>query len=137
MAKFTIAAATDIDFELIGISSHIRNYRICWLVNNALAIDLNRSDDLEIIKKKEALLFCFFNYIDEENNIEYYLIANKCENGLLIQEKHTIDYFLLLKGNTTNTLIEKIQKKLSNQDDIIMTQQLEITKLKSHKNLLF
>ncbi|PKP46373.1 MAG: hypothetical protein CVT95_07100 [Bacteroidetes bacterium HGW-Bacteroidetes-12] len=137
MIKHTFKLEEDYNFEIIGISCHSKNYKLCWVVNNALQINLIRLNDFEILKKKETLSFSFYKYIDKENNIEYYLIANKSENGFLISEKPSVDYFIILKESASPKLTTKITTILNKQDIILMAYKIDVSELKSIKNLLF
>lgn len=137
MTKHTFKLEEDYDFEIIGVSCHTKNYKLCWTINNALAINLIRLNDFDILKKKEILSFSFYEYIDKKNNIEYYLIANKSELGYLIPEKRSVDYFIILKGYTEPKLIAKITTILNKQEIILMAHHIDVAILKSRKNLLF
>lgn len=137
MTKFTIALEDDYEFELIGISCHSKNYKLCFTVNQAIHIALKRTDDFDIVKKKETLSFPFYEYLDEECGLNYFLIANKSEKGFLVSEKQTVDYFLILKGNISPQEVKKIEKALQNQPIILMAYQIDVASLKSKKNLLF
>ncbi|PIQ15264.1 MAG: hypothetical protein COW67_09320 [Flavobacteriales bacterium CG18_big_fil_WC_8_21_14_2_50_32_9] len=137
MTKHTFKLEEDYDFEIIGVSCHTKNYKLCWTINNALAINLIRLNDFDILKKKETLSFSFYEYIDKKNNVEYYLIANKSESGFLIPEKQSVDYFIILKGYTEPKLINKITTILNKQEIILMAHQIDVAILKSRKNLLF
>lgn len=137
MTKYTFNLEEDYDFEIIGISCHAKNYKLCWTINNTLDINLIRLNDLDIIKKNEDLSFSFYEYIDKENNIEYYLIGNKCEKGFLIPEKQSVDYFIILKGQTDSKLTTKITTILNKQEIILMAHRIDVATLKSKKNLIF
>jgi len=58
LGKHTLKIEYDFDFVLIGISSHEKDYRICWALNNVLGLDLTKKNSLEIkSKNKQHLLF--------------------------------------------------------------------------------
>lgn len=137
MSKLTFSLENEYDFELIGISCHSKDYRICWSLNNALKTNFKRIEDYEIQKKNEIINFPFFEFIDENNNIEYFVIANKSSEGYLVSEKQSIDYFLVLKGSVTDKLVENLAKKVKEIDHVIIAHRIDVTKLKSKQNLLF
>lgn len=137
MSKLTFSLENEYDFELIGISCHSKDYRICWSLNNALKTNFKRIEDYEIQKKNEIINFPFFEYIDEDNNIEYFVIANKSSEGYLVSEKQSIDYFLVLKGSITDKLVENLAKKVKEIDLVIIAHRIDVNKLKSKQNLLF
>lgn len=88
-------------------------------------------------KKNEIINFPFFEYIDEDNNIEYFVIANKSSEGYLVSEKQSIDYFLVLKGSVTDKLVENLAKKVKEIDVVILAHRIDVNELKSKQNLLF
>ncbi len=137
MSKLTFSLENEYDFELIGISCHSRDYRICWSLNNMLKTNFKRTEDYEILKRNENIAFSFFEYIDEANNIEYYVIANKSSEGYLISEKQSTDYFLLLKGSITNQFVDTLAKKIKEIDVVIIAHRIDVNELKSKQNLLF
>ena len=48
--KYHLEEEYEYDFELFGISTHEKDYRLCWAINNSLKISLERtSEDVELI----------------------------------------------------------------------------------------
>ncbi|MBL1232691.1 MAG: IPExxxVDY family protein [Vicingaceae bacterium] len=137
MSKLTFSLENEYDFELIGISCHSKDYRICWSLNDALKTNFKRIEDYEIQKKNEIINFPFFEYIDEDNNIEYFVIANKSSEGYLVSEIQSIDYFLVLKGSVSEKLVENLVKKVKEIDVVIIAHRIDVKQLKSKQNLLF
>jgi hypothetical protein len=137
MSKIVLSLEEDYDFDLVGISCHSKDYRLCWELNNTLGIDLTRTEDLTITKKEVAGNYSFYEYDDEENHLSYYLMANKCSNGYLIPEKKTTDFFILIKGIFDENYILKILSKINSISLILTSFQLDPNSLKSKQNLLF
>ncbi len=137
MAKLTLEIVEDYDFELFGICSHIKDYRLSWSINQTLGFDLIKESDLELNQKSGVQSYSFFSYVDDENLIEYYLISNRCENGLLIPEEKKSDYFLLIKGVLRGGEKENILKRIAGLKHVLTTYEVEVETLKSKNNLLF
>lgn len=137
MAKLTLEIVEDYDFELLGICSHIKDYRLSWSINQNLGFDLIKEADLELNQKSEVQCYSFFSFIDDENLVEYYLISNRCENGLLIPEEKKSDYFLLIKGVLRGGEKEEILKQISSLKHVLTIYEIEVNTLKSKNNLLF
>ncbi|MCO6500373.1 MAG: IPExxxVDY family protein [Vicingus serpentipes] len=137
MSKTLLTLDDDYDFGLIGISCHAKDYRICWEINKTLKTDLVRGNDYEIKRKNEISTHSFYDFYDETNQTELYLIANKGEKGFLIPEQKTTDFFLLLKGNITNHLIDDLLTKLNGLNLVIAAFNINPENLKSKQNLLF
>lgn len=137
MSKLTLSLDEEYDFELIGMSCHLRDYRICWSINQLLKIDLTRVDDYEVIKNNEVLTFSFYEFFEEEDGVEYYVLSNKCEKGYLIPEKQSFDYFMILKGNTEEELLQNITQQIKSVNGVNITHQIDVNELKSKRNLIF
>ncbi|HLU83969.1 MAG TPA: IPExxxVDY family protein [Vicingaceae bacterium] len=137
MSKLTLSLDEEYDFELIGMSCHLRDYRICWSINQLLKIDLTRVDDYEVIKNNEVLTFSFYEFFEEEDGVEYYVLSNKCEKGYLIPEKQNFDYFMILKGNTEEELLQNITQQIKSVNGVNITHQIDVNELKSKRNLIF
>jgi hypothetical protein len=137
MSKILLNIEEDYDFNLIGISCHTKDYRLCWEINKSLNSDLKRTEDLEISKKGEVNFFSFYEYIDEENYIEYYLISNLCSNGYLVPEQKKVDFFLLLKGNTSTNKAKDIIDRINSLSLVLTSFNIDPNQLKSKHNLLF
>ncbi|MFB1021710.1 MAG: hypothetical protein ACI9DK_002134 [Vicingaceae bacterium] len=137
MAKLTLEVEEDYDFELIGICSHAKDYRLSWEMNKALELDLVKGDNYELSVKGEKQSYSFFNFIDEENWVEYYLINNRTVNGILIPEEKKSDYFLLIRGVLRGGQKESLVKGIAEIKNVLTTYEIEVESLKSKSNLLF
>lgn len=137
MSKFTLNIEEDYDFSLIGISCHAKDYRLCHEFNRLLEVDFIRKEDLDIDSKKTIGNYALFEFIDEENFLDYYLISNRCDKGFLIPEHKSIDYFLLLKGASNDDIVENILHKTSTLQIVLTSYQIDVETLKSKQNLIF
>ena len=137
MAKLTLELEEDYDFELVGICSHAKDYRLSWEVNKALELDLEKDENYEINIKGDNQSYSFFSFIDEENHVEYYLINNRCSNGILIPEEKKADYFLLIRGVLRGGQKEELINRVGEIKNVLTTYEIEVDQLKSKSNLLF
>jgi len=163
MAKHTLEISYDYDFLLIGISSHEKDYRICWALNKKLGIDLVKQDSLEIKGKKQTTpsYFSFFIFDKEEDFLEYSVIANfsenkalvtkentlfneddtskkdQSENELLIPEQKQMNYFFMVRGEVDDDEAEELVKSIKEIDVVQTAIRIDVTQLKSKQNLIF
>lgn len=138
MAKYKLQLEDDFDFDLIGICSSHSDYRLSWGINNELNIRLSKADDFSIQSKKDGEhLYSFYEYYDEEEHAEYYLVKNISNNfKKLIPEKEQVDYFLIIKNNFTLDM-NKTLNTLKNIDSILTAFIFDADDLKSKANLIF
>jgi hypothetical protein len=106
----------DTDIEVFGISSAYIDYRLAWELNSKLSIKLEKQSERLLIedkKTKQINSFFLYYFFDEENLTKYYLIRNKQENKLLVNEKQFVDYFLCIRDNNSfdeETLLSEMRK---------------------------
>ncbi len=139
MSKKLLTLEYEYDFNLIGISCHEKDYRLCWHINQALHIDLIKIDSLEIYLPKEKIkcFFSLFLYEDEENQRSIYLLSNRSSYGLLIPEQKQTDYFIIVKGSFMQGEKSPFLKDLKKIPIILALFDIDPNKLKSKKNLIF
>jgi len=126
------------DFGLIGIATAEYDYRLSWTLNNVLGFNLVRQDDLEIWHKllEDPQTFPQFRYYDEDTLLSFRLIANKSENGYLLEEMTNVDFLIQINGDMDQDYINKLVKKLNALEGITLAFPLNPSNLKSRKKLL-
>lgn len=137
--KYALEEEYDFDFDLLGISCHEKDYRLCWALNHALSISLAKEEnDIEVILKKSnrCSLHSMFTFYDNELETEYRLISNRSTLGVLIPEKSQADYLLMISENSEMT-IEEVRKKVNEIPFVLTSFVLEVESLKSKENLIF
>jgi len=137
MSKFLLNLDEDYEFTLVGISCHSKDYRLCGKLNKTLYTDLIRTDDFENCKKGTINSHSFYEYIDEDNYLEYYLISNRGDNGFLIPEQKKVDFFLLVKGNISDNHTNDMICKINTLSLVLTSFSIDPNLLKSKQNLLF
>ncbi|HAW51205.1 MAG TPA: IPExxxVDY family protein [Flavobacteriales bacterium] len=126
----------DYDFSLLGISCHAKDYRLCWEINKALNVDLEKQHYI-FSEKQSDKAFSNAAYFDEENHIDYVLISNKNEGGVLIPEHSQLDYFIKIQGPQHEFIAEDSRSALLNIDFVLAVVELNPSELKSKMNLIF
>ena len=137
MTKYQLEVEYDYDFILIGISCHVKDYRICWALNHALEIALEKQNDLEIIRKnkKGTSEHAVFFYYDEENHTEFNVVHNVGTAGYLIPEQKQADFYLIIRNDFDLEIVDLVNKV--RQIDFVLTAfEVDIESLKSKQNLL-
>jgi hypothetical protein len=127
----------DYDFFLVGVSCHEKDYRFVWSVNQALGADFSRAQSLEIKEKSQKGNFQVFHFADEEMHADYYIVQNKNETGILVPEKKTADYLLLVKGDLYDELKEKIISRIKTIKQVLTAFEIFPAELKSKQHLIF
>lgn len=140
MKKAKLQIEPAFDFELLGIVSPIREYRMAWLVNQELDLNLVKADDLELeFLNAEKLEIAQYFLSLPHGFIQ--LLKNKAINSTqqlayLIPELKNLDYFLLVQDETEELDLINFMKKLSQNPLVQSIVRIDISKLKSKENLL-
>ena len=138
MGKHTLEIEYDYDFVLIGISSHEKDYRICWALNNQLGLNLVKTDALEIKDKKQddPSFFSLFSFELPDEFMEYFIIANRSEKGLLIPEQKQVDYFFIVRGEIENDKVMDMIRLIKESSLVQTAFRVDVNALKSKQNLI-
>lgn len=152
MALSLLNIENEVDFEVIVIRSVLPEYKLAYHLNHYLGIKLVRwENDLDLIVRNKAVNFATYQYLDEEDQKEIYLLKNstlnkvvekeatlfgeriKEEKFFLIPELSKFDFILKVYGYNTNELVKKI-KQITN---IQIINTMETSNIKSIHHLIF
>lgn len=90
----------DPEVMLIGISSHVNDYRLCWSLNRSLGINLTRRDrDISDPGPEKMASYSAFDHTDEESQAVFSLVNNHSGDGILLKDQRQADYFLVVDEN--------------------------------------
>jgi hypothetical protein len=135
--KQSLGSDMKLKIKLIGINSQEIDYKLCFKINQELNIDLERTDDIEVFNQKLNVMgsYSTFFYEDEDEMLEFMLIANYHPAGLLLYDAGKYDYFLRISGEIDFIDAKEIAKKLRNIDSVIISAEMNVDNLKSKENL--
>ena len=103
------------DTTVVGINSSLPDYKLAYSVNNALAIDLARHDDLVF----EGVPFAFFYYTVGENYNVYNLVSLVSRERVLYPFKPRLDYLLLIQNTLSPECQMAIMRSLRQASGIV------------------
>lgn len=132
MSKIKLQIDYDYEFCLIGIVSHEKDYRLCWMLNTLLNIQLTKNEDYDTGQSKHSM----YGYVHEELFREYYLLANRGTSHPLIEEHKHIDYFLIIKGALEEDDKKHITELIKKSDMVSAAYLIDVLSLKSKQNLI-
>lgn len=137
--KYTLTFEQTFDFDMVGICSHHSDYRLAWGINQCLSIQLCRCEEDYIVtnKKGEAVSsHSMYEFADEENRLDYFLVKNKTLGNYLIPEKPSIDFFLFLCDNTVIEMND-LTKQLKSVSSILGVYPFDPEEIDSAQYLVF
>jgi hypothetical protein len=129
----------DLDFVIIAITSPLKDYRLCYMINKGLNFNFIRDEDLQLdaLNGHAKSFFSFFKYYWEASETEFFFIANKGTEGYLIPEMNKTDYIFMIKNYIDETDLDEIVLKLNKIPEIVAAVKVDPKKIKSRENLLF
>jgi len=142
MVKNKLVIEYDYDFDLYGIISLARAYKLAWLINQQLNLHLVKENDIHFsFLNEEKLVISNYLYQTEYSYIR--LLKNKSEEsatdkmGYLIPELNKFDYFIMKNGVINDYDNSELLNRLQEIKEIQYIVSLDIKKLKSRENLIF
>ncbi len=135
----TLKIDIDLDFVLIAITTSLKDYRICYLINKYLNFNFTKSNDLELemLQDAEPVYFSKYDYHWEASETDFHFIANKGSDGYLVPEMRKADYFFMIKNYIDDNDLEKLLSTLNKIPEIVAAVKIDPKKIKSRENLLF
>ena len=124
------------EFFLIGFVTSEPLYRLSWLINEMLEIQLKETAPIKAYHPKRLIIqeFSLFQFIGEDNT-RFQLFQNKNMHGHLIEEQKQADYWLKIEDSSIS--IEYFILKLKTIKNINLIFEVKPGSLKSKLRLLF
>ena len=136
--NLTLNYQPELEFTLLGISSHENDYHLSWVLNQKLGLKFIKVKNIVILHPESELSqeFTVFNYENEDALLVYNLISNKCEQGYLIPELKNIDFFLQISGEINQGFLNHLIEKLRNSGVVNASFVLNPKKIKAAEKLI-
>ncbi|MBN8578557.1 MAG: IPExxxVDY family protein [Cyclobacteriaceae bacterium] len=128
------------DFELTGIISTAKGYKLAWELNQAAGLRLVRQPDL-VVQLKERVWATFAQFVVENEVNVLKLFRNKPQEAELLRERLVpefghYDYILYSKGEA-HMSSKRLQELLKNIPSIELAAFIPLAALKSKENFIF
>jgi hypothetical protein len=97
MAKLKLDLESVPDITVIGISSHVNDYRLCWSINRSVGLELTRRRD-DITDEVNGILarYSAYDHVDPPTQQRFTLVHNHSGDGILLKEQRQADFFLVV-----------------------------------------
>lgn len=136
--KLLLELDSDYDFKLMGIVTTAEVYRLGWLMHAKLRLFVERMEDVEIHvpKKAATAYFPLYEFQDEEQRLEYFLLGNRSDGNFLVPEMKQINYWLMIRGVFENLSTTKLLSRVKSLPQIQTALWINPSELKSKDNLM-
>jgi hypothetical protein len=135
--RLTLKYELDLDFVLIAITSQLKDYLLCFKLNRQLNINFYKIDELIIETNSGSLFFSRYHYQIPETETDFYLLSNKGEQGYLIQEMRTVDYFIIIRNYISKEETDEFIDGINKLQEVVAAIEVDPRRLKSKENLIF
>ena len=142
MKRNKLVVSYEFEFELIGITSSVKEYKLAWAINNVLGIRLIKAEDL-VLEFKDNKNIMISNFIFETEHSIFRLFKNRSLErfsevpGYLLPELRNFDFIVLIDGFEDSFTINEFVDVLRNLEEIQYLQKIDVMSLKSKENLIF
>ncbi len=128
------------DFELYGIISTVKAYKLAWELNNALGSKLIKSEDYEVVHKKKVVNnYLHYAQTSEVNSLKLFRNKPNEESGTrepLVPEHPHFDFILLAHGEAFADS-NRLQELLRNIPSIELVAFIPLAALKTKEYFIF
>jgi hypothetical protein len=130
------------DYLLIGIVCACKDYKLAWLINKELKINLIKQKPIELEYQDEQI-FWLHHFIFHTTNGYLRLLPNKCEKQsspafvYLLPEYRKFDFFLQIDDKGLSFDVKSIISNLKSLDIIQYLVEIEPIKLRVKETLMF
>lgn len=126
--------------KLLGIMAPMKDYQLCWQLNNLLGIDFRVNHDLEIQlqKKSRSYFFAVYEYYEPATFLKHYLYNNHHDGEYLLPEFKHLDFLWLLKDDfVSDEALQHLVQSIRQVNGVQLVIELTHEKIKNKEHLVF
>lgn len=128
------------DTRLIGIVAPVKDYQLCWQLNQLFRFDFRNNNEIEIqlSKKQRQYYFSVFEYREPNSSLIHYLYNNQYDGEYLLPEFKHLDFLWLLKGDiVTDESLKELLHSIKNINGIQLVVELTNEQIRNKGHLIF
>jgi len=115
-------------FTLFGISCHLKDYRLTFLLNKKL--------DLEFMKMEDFTSYSFYFCRDDDHFNAYFLLGNRGQDTILFPGLKQTDFILLVEGPFKKNQKDKLLENIRNIPNVLTAFEIRFETIKNHEAIL-
>lgn len=145
-----------VDFHLIGIHAHLKDYRLAYLINQQIRLNLIKTES--IINTKNKAVFSVFEHEDLTHYRKWYLINNHAiipqevdqnhnlfsdnmnffnKKVFYLKELKKIPFLLKIEAEKSPSFFEKVIQNLKSIPQVYTAESINLSQLKNINQLTF
>jgi hypothetical protein len=140
MKRTKLVIDYEYDFELLGLTTFLKGYRLAWELNQVLRVNLVKQPDLAVgFRKNEEKSFSFYAFQGTHNRLK--LFKNKASENepgkyFLIPEFPHYD-FIILAAMEEQYSKQQLVDLVKSVPDVQLVASIPLEGLKSKSNFIF
>jgi hypothetical protein len=116
-------------FTIIGISCHLKDYRLSFMLNQSLPAGFKKMEDFPGV-------FSLYLYRDEECRNSFYLLSNRNEERILFPELKQTDFIMLVDGPFKRARLDRMLKTIRAIPNVLTAFDIQVGSLKHFPGFL-
>ena len=138
MAEKKITNDLDTDYKLVGIASALKEYKVCYHLNQLLGCDFRKLTALVFEPKDRTRKseFSVFKAEDSESNT-FVVFTNKNMGEYLLPEISNFDYIVQVRGKFTDENMSALMDGIRQFPEVVMCSEVPLKKIKSKERLSY
>lgn len=125
--------------RIIGITTTLKNYQLCYHIEKNIQIDFRTSVDLQLPleKNRRSYSFTVYEFFQSTCFTEHFLYSNKNDGEPFLPELPHLDFIWLVKGDyfLNDSEFLRLQNQLRIISGIQLVIEVPSNKIKSRDNL--
>lgn len=128
------------DTRLLGIVAPVKDYQLCWHLNQVLRFSfrVNNHIEIQLTKKKRNYFFPVYEYNEPTSSLIHYLYNNQHDGEYLLPEFKHLDFLWLMKGDlVSDDLFSNMANSIKDINGVQLVMELTNEKIKNKGHLIF
>ena len=128
------------DALVLGIVAPIKDYQLCWQLNQQLRFKFRLNNDIEIqlSKKGRQYFFAVYEYKEPNGSNCHYLYNNQFDGEYLLPEFKHLDYLWMIKGDEqTRIALPEFSNLLRSINGVQLVTEVTPDKIRNKSHLIF
>jgi hypothetical protein len=128
------------DTRLLGLVAPVKQYQLCWMLNQLFRFNfrLNNEIEIQLTKKHRKYFFTVYQFAEPSNSLVHYLYNNQNDGEYLLPEFKHLDYLWLMKGDTVDPfVVNDMIGSIRNINGVQLVTELTNEKIKNKGHLIF
>jgi hypothetical protein len=128
------------DALLLGIVAPMKDYQLCWHLNQQLRFNfrLNNEIEIQLNKKGRQYFFAVYEYKEPNGSNCHYLYNNQFDGEYLLPEFKHLDFLWMIKGDDQARInLSEFSNLLRSINGVQLVTEVNADKIRNKAHLIF